>query len=267
MKTIIAGTDFSASSINACQYAAMLAKKLGCKLTIFNLFDAPVVHSNVGLYGFSYDAIRKSSSEKSIKLMRQLNRHFPGLPIEVFATSGVFKDELKEFTKKHHVRAAVMGLETKERISKFIFGSHGVDLVGKIDCPVIIVPSRYKKHELSKILLAVDNNEKLLKSPLKKFEDFVADTRSKLDVVHVRTPMEIFKPKKSALKFNGKSLTIATIDSPNLEDGIKKKCTITRSDMIALISKKHSVFYNFFSESNTKRIAFATKVPVMSIHE
>lgn len=267
MKTIIAGTDFSASSINACQYAAMLAQKLGCKLTIFNLFEAPVVHSNVGLYGFSYDSIRKASKEKTGKLISQLNRHFPGLTIEAFTTTGVFKDQLKYFTKEHHVLATVMGLEAKERISKFIFGSHGVSLAGKIECPVIIVPSRYRKHELSKILLAVDNNEKLLKSPLKKFESFVAQTKSKLDIVHVRTPMEIFKPKKSALKFNGKNLTIDVLDSKNLEDGIKKKCAITRSNMIALISKKHSVFYNFFSESNTKRIAFAAKVPVMSIHE
>lgn len=267
MKTIIAGTDFSASSINACRYAAMLAQKLGCKLTVFNLFDAPVVHSNVGLYGFSYAAIKGKSQERTIKLVRQLNRYFPGLIIETFTTSGAFKDELEYFTKKHHVVATVMGLEAKERISKYIFGTHGVSLVGKIECPVIIVPSRYKKHELSKILLAVDNNEKLLKSSLKKFESFVAETKSKLDVVHVRTPREIFKPTKNTLNLNGKNIEIKLINSKNLEDGVKKKCALTRSNMVAVISKKHSAFYNFFSETNTKRITFSTKVPVMSIHE
>ncbi|MEI8136012.1 MAG: universal stress protein [Bacteroidota bacterium] len=54
MKTIIAGTDFSASSVNACKYAAFLAQKLNCKLTLLNMFDAPIVHSNVLLSKYSY---------------------------------------------------------------------------------------------------------------------------------------------------------------------------------------------------------------------
>lgn len=267
MRTIIVGADFSASSLNACHYAAYLAQKLDCKLTLFNLFDAPIIHSNVGLYGFSYSSIRKHGLEKTTKLIRQLNRHFPHLIVEAFNTSGNFKDELQYFTQKHHVVAAVMGLESKEKLSKYIFGSHGVSIAGKVDCPVIIVPSSYKKHHLSKILLAVDNNEKLLKSPLKRFENFVSGTKSKLDIVHVRTPQEIFAPKKNVLKFNGKNVAINTLESKNLEDGVKKKCALTGSNMIAVVSKRHSVFYDFFSETNTKKIAFAVKVPVMALHE
>ncbi len=54
MKTIIVGTDFSQSSLNACQYAASLAQKLICKRSLFNLFEAPVIHSNTGKYEVSY---------------------------------------------------------------------------------------------------------------------------------------------------------------------------------------------------------------------
>lgn len=267
MKTIIVGTDFSASSVNACKYAALLAQKLNCKLTLFNLFETPVIHSNVGLYGFSYTAIRRTANQKTEKLLRRMTRSFPKLTIETFATYGSFKEQLEYFIQDHHVVAAVMGLETKDRMSKFIFGSHGVSLTGKIDCPVIIIPSRYKDHEISKILLAVDSNEKLHKAPLKGFEKFIQQTKTNLDVLHVRTPMEMFQPKTNSIKLNGKVLPIHVLNAKNFEDGIKKRCTQTRSNMIAIISKHHSAFYDFFSESHTKRIAFATKIPVMSIHE
>ena len=164
MKTIIAGTDFTPSSVNACKYAALLAQKLNCKLTIFNMFDAPVIHSNIGLYGITYSSTRKSTATKTLKLVTQLSKLFPKVQITSFITDNSFKSELEDFIVEHQVEAAVMGLEAKNRISRFLYGSHGVSIAGKIETPVIIVPENYKKHKLSKVLLAVNNTEKLYKS-------------------------------------------------------------------------------------------------------
>lgn len=267
MKTIIAGTDFSPSSVNACKYAALLAKKLNCGLTLFNMFDAPIFHSNTGLYGISYMSVRKDSQAKLDKLITQLNKLFPKLRIDAFVTNGSFKEELEIFMSSCRVEAAVMGLETKTKLSKFIYGSHGISIAGKIDAPVIIVPESYKKHKLSRVLLAVDNSEKLQKSPLKKFEKLLSDTKSKLHLLHVRTEDEIFDPTMTTLKINGKKMPIEVIKSPDLQGGIKKYCRQNGMDMAAIVSRKHSVFYDFFVESNTKKVAFAAKIPVLAIHE
>ncbi|MFL5754097.1 MAG: universal stress protein [Bacteroidia bacterium] len=267
MKTIIAGTDFSPSSINACRYAAMLAKKLNCKLTIFNMFEAPVIHSNVGLYGITYNSEKNLSEHKTAKLTKDLQESFPSVKISWFATSGALKAELEEFTEKHQVEAAVMGLEAKNRISKFIYGSHGVNIAGKIDCPVIIVPEKYKKHKLSTVLLAVDNNEKLVKSSLNVFEKFIKQAKAGLTLLHVRTANEIFEPVSNTLTINGKKFPIRLIKANEVQDGIRKYCFTADTDMVTIISKKHSIFYNFFIESNTKKVAFVAKVPVMAIHE
>lgn len=267
MKTIIACTDFSETSDNACRYAAFLANKLNCKLTIFNMFDAPVIHSNTGLYLISYSGNKTTSQQNTHKLITKLQTQFPKIKMDSFITSGAFKKELEAFTKAHKIEAAVMGLATKNRISKYIYGSHGVDTAGKIDCPVIIVPSNYKNHQLSKVLLTVDSHEKLLKSSLKGFEKFIQESKAKLNLLHVRTEDEIFDPAIDALRVNGKNLKIDVIKANDIQTGVKKHCVTGNIDMIAIISKKHSVFYNFFSESNTKKIAFSSKVPVMSIHE
>jgi nucleotide-binding universal stress UspA family protein len=187
MKTIIAGTDFTPSSVNACKYAAFLAQKLNCKLTIFNMFEAPVIHSNVGLYGISFTTQKTISVNKTEKLIKELLELFPKIKIDQFVTNKGFKYELENYTNDHQIEAAVMGLATKSRISKFIYGSHGVDIAGKINCPVIIVPEKYKEHKLTKVLLAVDNNAKLLKSSLYDFENFIKESKAKLVILHVRT--------------------------------------------------------------------------------
>lgn len=267
MKTIIAGTDFTPSSINACKYAALLAQKLNCKLTLFNLFEAPVIHSNMGLFGISYTSERKASENKTEKLIKEIQKLFPKIKINELVTSGSFNYELENFTKEHQIEAMVMGLAAKDKISKFIYGSHGVDIAGKIDCPVIIIPEKYTKHKLSNVLLAVDNNEKLMKSSIAGFEKFIKETKSKLNLVHIRTEEELFHPLTFKITINSKKLPIEMVKAKDIEVGLKKYCSKSNYDLVAIISKKHSAFYNLFVESNTKKVAFATKVPVMAIHE
>lgn len=267
MKTIITGTDFTPSSINANKYAAMLAQKLNCKLTIFNLFDTALVHSNEGLYGVTLNDPKQSSEKDAKNLLAQLKKSFPKLVINYFTTAGDFKQEIKDLTKVHKIQAAVMGLEAKDRIAKFIYGSHGVNLAGKIKCPVIIVPSSYKNHKLSRMVLAVDSNEKLNMPHLRSLEKLVKKTNATLKLVHVRTEEELFHPQTLEATLNSKKIPVTFIKAKTFEDGIKRFYSKDKDDLVAIISKKHSVFYNLFSESHTKKIAFITGIPVLSIHE
>lgn len=267
MKTILVATDFTPSSVNACLYAATLAKKLTCKLTLFNLFEIPAVHSNSGLYLVSYNSVKENSEETIKKLAENIHLKFPKLHIDHLVTTGSFKRNIEEFIAAHQVEAVVMGLATKTKLSKFIYGSHSTDIAGKIKAPVIIVPEKYKKYSFKNILLGVDNTEKLYKSELIDFESLVKDLKSSVKLVHLRTDEEVFKNKPGSLNLNGKSLKVNTFFAKDMQDGIKKYVKKTNTDLIAVISKSHSAFYELFAETNTKKIAFSSKIPVLCIHE
>lgn len=268
MKTIIAGTDFSPSSANACRYAAMLAQQLQCKLVIFNLFQAPILHSNSGLYGISFVSVKKTSEKKSKEMVQALHKDFPSLKIDTFVTTGGFEEELLLFMSRHQVQAVVMGLEAKNRIAKFIWGSHGVSIAGKLNAPAIIVPERYKHHRMASLLIAVDNTDKLKSSSLKEVEKFAKGAETQLKLLHVRTPEELISPvTRMGLKINKQRYELEFQRARTIEEGIRAYCRNTAIDLVVVISRKHSIFYNLFNESVTKRVAFASKVPVMAIHE
>jgi len=267
MKTIIVGTDFTPSSLNAGLYAAMLAQKLNCKLTVFNLFDIPVVHSNSGLYFISFESQKKHSEGKMKKFVTKISKSFPGIHIESFVTSGAFKTEVEDFVAKHRVEAVVRGMASKSKMEKFIYGSHRTDIAGRLKAPVIIVPEKYKKHNLNSILLSVDNNEKLYHSSLNEIEKFAADSKAKLQVLWVRTEDELFIPQQQALKINGIEHKINTVKAKDIEKGVMSYRRKNKSDLISILSKKHSALYNLFAESHTKKMAYASKVPIMAIHD
>lgn len=268
MKTIIAGVDFTKSSYNAAKYAAMLAEKLHCKLVLFNMYDVPLIHSNSGLYFMSYTSIRDTSENNLKRFLSKLKREHAKLEIGCFVTTGSFRAEISSFIKKHQVQYVVMGLVTKNKFSKFLYGSHSTDLAGKLKSPVIIVPEQYKEHQLKKVLIGVDNSEKLHRSPLKNIGDFIKTTHAGLHVLHIRTEEELFDHNKIRdIKVNNKKYPIEILPESSIERGMKKYSLQNKVDLIGILSKKHSAFYNLFLESNTKSIAFASKVPVMAIHE
>ncbi|MBL7931295.1 MAG: hypothetical protein JNL60_05320, partial [Bacteroidia bacterium] len=172
------------------------------------------------------------------------------------------------FMSRHQLAAVVMGLESKSKISKFIYGTHGVSLSGKIPAPVIIVPDKYKNHRLETVVLAVDNKEKLKKESLKDIEKIVKAAQLHLEFLHVRTPEEVLSSGKSAsLKVGRTSVELSVQPAVSIEAGVQKYCKSKETDMVAIISRKHSVFYNLFNESVTKRVAFVSRIPVMALHE
>lgn len=267
MRTIIAGTDFTPSSLNACLYAAKLAKQLDCKLTIFNLFDVPVVHSNSGLFFITFDSQKKISEERMNKFIKKICNSEKGLHVEPFLTTGSFKIELENFIAKHRVEAVVMGLATRSKLTRYIYGSHSTDIAGKVNAPVIIVPERYKKHKLKTVLLSVDNNEKLYHASLSELERFASDAKASIKVLSVRTEDELFTPKQQELKLNGAKVKLNTVKSKDIETGVVNFCRKSKADLVVVLSKRHSALYNLFAETHTKKMAFASKVPVMAIHD
>jgi nucleotide-binding universal stress UspA family protein len=267
MQTIVAGTDFTKSSLNACNYAAMLAEKYSCRLVLFNLLDVSWVHANSGLFLLDMYKNRKKNEHKAKKQLEDLKTLFPKLEIMTFVSSGSFKKEIKTFTEHHKVKLIVMGLAERNHFYKKVYGSHGVDIAGKLEAPVIIVPEKFKKHTLNHVVLAVDNNEKLHQSSLKEFEFLIKTFKPKVDVLHCRTKEELFNPVKKAIKLNNVNYKIEETPAKSLEKGISEFNLERLIDLVGIISKKHSPFYNLFAETNTRSIAFDTKVPVMAIHE
>ena len=267
MQTILTTTDFTPSSLNACHYAAMLAGKLKCKLTILNLFDVPLVHSNSGLFFMSFQSTKKNHGDRLKKLEADLRKHHPRLKIESVTTTGSLKEEVQTFIDAHQIKAVVMGLGAKTKLDRYLQGSHSTDLAGKISAPVIIVPEKFTEHHLHAVLVGVDNKQKLYHAKLEAFEIFLKETKAKLRLLHVRTAEEIFKPIQQELILNHKSQKIISREAKTVKQGILEYANEYAFDMIVVISKKHSGFYELFSETNTKQIAFASNIPVMALHD
>jgi nucleotide-binding universal stress UspA family protein len=266
-KTILVGIDYTKSSENALNYAILLAEKSVSSIMLYHVYETPVVHTYSGAYFVSYPDIDKYNQEKLEKFKNKYQASHPKIAMSTLTTTGSFKKGVKDLIDKDKINYVVVGLESKTKFAKLIFGTTGVEIAGKLDCPVIIVPEKYKKHELKNSVLTVDNREYLKAQPLKQITDFIKTFKINNQNIHIKTDDEFLYPMEKNVKKQSQKLNLEIYPAKDFLTGIKKYTKENPVDIITIISRSHSAMYNLFNESNTKTIAYESHKPVLCIHD
>lgn len=266
-KKILVGIDYTKSSINALNYAAGLAQVSKSSLVLFHVYDFPVVHTNAGLYMVDYRSIKKDDLEKLEKLRVKIQAEHPKLIVETINSNISFRSYVEELAVNKKINYVVIGLETKSKISKFIWGTTGIDIAGKVDCPVIIVPEKYQHFKYENLVATIDYKQDLKKVVIRRAEKFAKEHKLNCELIHFQTDDELdFGLEAAELKKQAAHFNIKVVKTKNFNDGLKKYIAQNKTDLVVLFSRSHSAVYKLFNDTNTKAIAFNSNIPVMSIH-
>jgi len=267
IETILVGIDYTKSSDNALEYAIMMAAKSDASIMLFHMYETPVVHTFSGAYFISFTELQAYNQGKLEKYKANLLKKHPRVSIETFATYKTVKAGVDDLIKSRKIHYVVLGLESKTKFSKFLYGTTGLDIAGKISCPVIIVPENYKEHKLKHAILAVDNRKSVSAKLMKKVQKFNKHFGLQKELVHFKTADEFLFQDSKKTRAIDKKTHAKVVECDNFETGILNYAKSNKVDLIGIVSHSHSLMYNLFNESNTKVLAFKSKVPVMSLHE
>lgn len=262
MKTILVGVDFTKSSENTINYALEIAKISKAKLLLFHALNTPVVHTTSGLVFMDVESDLKNEEKRMNDLQTQLSKKHAQLKIDIELTYDNIREKVKKLSKKNKISLAVLGLENKSKISKFIYGTASADLAGKIECPIITVPEKYKHQAIKKILIAIDNKENISSGLSKRIHSTIDFIGAKAEFVHVKTDDELELGEKNRHPF-----PITNIKASDFKTGISHYAKKSKADAIMLISHNYNAFHNLFIDSNSKKIILSSNIPVISIHK
>jgi nucleotide-binding universal stress UspA family protein len=262
MKTILVGVDFTKSADNTIEYAISVAKKTESKILLFHAISVPVVHTTSGLVFIDGENNLKGEKKKMQELQVQLANKHPEIKFDYELTYDNIKEKVKKLSKKNKISLAVLGLENKSKVSKFLYGTTSVDLVGKIDCPIITVPEKHKHNDIKKIIIAIDNKESISSGLSKRIHSTIDFMGAVAEYVHIKTEDELELGEKNRHPF-----PVTNIKSSDFQTGISNYAKKIKADAIMLISHNYSAFHNLFIDSNSKKIILSSNIPVISIHK
>ncbi|MCE3229317.1 MAG: hypothetical protein K0S32_3868 [Bacteroidetes bacterium] len=276
MKTILVPTDFSAISDNAINYAAELAKVSDAKLLLFHVYHVPVITTDVPVIIPSLEELGEDCMVGLRKIENEIyNTHGTGMQVECRCECGLVVDEIEELLKKEKIDLIVMGMHGAGYLSEKLIGSVTTAAIRKVKKPILAIAPDVKFRPIKNIAFACDYKEINNKDVLTPLKEFAAIFNAHISVVNVvRETAELVPNTEQAIagvklehSLEGTEHSFHYTENSDVIEGINHFVDQNHSDMVVMIPRMHNVIRNIFMEPQTKRMAFHTHVPLLSLHE
>lgn len=274
MKTILVPTDFSDASKNAAEYAVELAKKVNAGVVLLHVFHIPMVASDAPVIVPSFDELEHDNVTllKELENELRLKHNFTRF-VDCIAKPGFVTDEIADTVKEKNVDLIVMGIVGAGKLSEFVLGSNSTDLIRTANTPTLVVPYGVKYNPVNTIVFACDLENVQDNNALQQVKTFVQLFNARLMILSVVDPSEKpnFEKAVSGMKlstiFENINHSLHFPEDKDLINTINEFIDTHNADLLIMLPQKHSFLSRMFRESNTKKMAFHTHIPLLAIHD
>lgn len=273
MKTILAPTDFSSSSLNAVYYAADLAHAINAKLVLFHAIHFPIAVSEISIPGDFIDDMMDVADKEMTDLYEEIQTRTHGkLVVATDIKIGSVEKEIENITLKERPLAIVMGIRAGKTMERALMGSSVFHSMNCVGFPTLIIPDGVHFTELKKIGLACDLKFADEKIPFETVTEWLYLFKSKLDIINISGKNRDLKADQMA-----ESISIQTrlrsfdpkfhfLNSNNIAEELKEFTKVHPIDLLMVFPRNHGIF-KFFHKSKSRSIVTQTAIPILSIHD
>jgi nucleotide-binding universal stress UspA family protein len=272
MKTILVPTDFSANAENAATYAAELALLAKAKLILLNVYSVPLPVADVPVTMIPIDELEAQCMADLKNLQNKIALKHPGLESEIITKAGFVVEEILLMAEEYKADLIVMGVLGNGK-STSVFGSNTTALMKKAKCPVLAIPAGLIFIRPEKIALACDYSAIVPEHVTDTVKYFVHLLGSKLHVFNVLKRAELVTYEKASAEVNLEN-SLCDIEhslhypsGENLLEETNNFIETNNIGMLVMIPHSYNLISRLFHTSSTKKMAFHTKIPLLSIHE
>ena len=261
MKTVLVPVDFSATSLNAAEYAVrMFTGVYGINMTLYHVYERP--------------EHRQASEEELNKLKARLF-DIGIVKMQTLSEENYdFEKCLERLTRENKPDLIVMGITGRNKIGQALIGSNTLKISQKNICPVLVVPPNAKFSQLKNIALTSEfiqpppaNSTTFIKSLLSSFF-------AKLHIVNVNPEVHVSiteeqEQLKSTIEklFHGFEKEFHFLGLYTVEEAISLFVKDQHIDLIITMPKDHNWLVTLTGGTNTQKLAYQSHVPLLALHQ
>lgn len=276
MKKILFPTDFSKAAENAFIYALRMAKQTGAEIITFHSFQLPSlqrthlpitvqeVYDSINLEHFenykdSVPHLHKIAEEQGLGGVKVYHTMEEGDPIA----------SISRMAKKEGADLIVMGTTGASGLKEALIGSVAAEVMENAPCPVLAVPMDAKfDGKLDRIGMTTEfKREEIL--ALKWLNKWAKPFEADIYCVHADlNHVESFAHRMDELKaefLTERNIRFEVIDATDMETAIAGYLSEYRIDLLAMVIHRRNFFQELFSYSQTKKMAYHLKTPVLAL--
>jgi nucleotide-binding universal stress UspA family protein len=273
MKTILAPTDFSASSINAVNYAADLALSINAQLEIFNAVQFPVAVTELSMPESVMDEIidlGNSDLEELVNKLKKRTREKISISSEVMF--GPVEEQIEIMSARKRPLAIVMGIKPGKTFLRGLMGSTLFHTMNYIPYPLLIIPENFQFSQIREIGLACDLENIEENIPFESINEWLSLFKARLNIVYVSVKNKEFSTSQltESISLQNRFASFKPqfhfLKGSNLEDELNHFAKLHTLDLLIVMPRTYGMF-SLFHKKHSKNLIRHNHVPILSIHE
>ena len=271
-------TDFSDYARDALIYAIEMGRVFGGSITLVNVFPpasiSPYVYDELirSVTGeIKTRTINKLKNEWS-KESKRIQKSDKQITTDFKALEGGIVDNIVTTAQKSRADLIVMGTKGGGNITRFLFGTTATKVIDNAPCPVLAIPELAKYKKIRRILFASSCNKHEVESIIDAIE-LARAYDARIDIIYVsddskeKTQSDLERMiKLVGSKTDHKKIHFEAIYGDDVVEAIDVYTQLKNVSLLALASRKRSLFKRLFDRSLAEEMSFHSKIPLLVYH-
>lgn len=276
MRKILIPTDFSDNAMNAIRYGLELFKYEKSEFFILNAYRDDIYADKALLSRETMDEVTKIIANRSETQLNETLREIkefspnPRHSFKSVSANGLLIDEADEIVDHENIDIVIMGTRGKTNDRTLTFGSHTLQVLKYVQCPVLAIPENYEYTQPRHILFPTNYLIPYKRRELKLLCEIGAPYRARIDVLYISKTQKLSLRQEDNQDFIKDELCkneirFVTQDNDNITNGIFSYMEQNPMDMLVMVNTRHSFLENILFQSTIDTMSLFLDIPFLAL--
>ncbi|WP_439152302.1 universal stress protein [Winogradskyella sp.] len=276
MRKILVPTDFSDNAMNALKYALELFKYDKSEFFIMHAFQDEIYKDDDLLTKETLDEVTNIIGNRSqlklesiLKYLKKLSPN-PRHTYHIISSNTMLIDEADKIVDEENIDIVVMGTRGETNDRKLTFGSHTLQVLKYVQCPVLAIPENYKGIQPRHIVFATNYLIPYKRRELKLLCELAASYRAAIDVLYISKTDKLSLRQENNKDFMQTELcknhlNFKTVNNKSFTDAIYTYIKENSVDMLVMVNTRHSFLENLLFQSKIDKVGLNINIPFLAL--
>lgn len=276
MRKILVPTDFSDNAMNALKYALELFKYNIGEFFIIHAYQDEIyleetLQSLNDLAQVTKVVANRSQSqlEEILKQVHEISPN-PRHTYKISSINNTLISAMDIIVDDENIDIVVMGTRGETNDRKLTFGSHTLQVLKYVRCPVMAIPEGYKHTQPRHVLFPTNYLIPYKRRELKLLCEMAHPYRAEIDILYISRSKKLSLRQEDNQAFLKEELCknrlhFKKIYAKNIVDAIYGYIKENGIDLLVMINNKHSFAENIIFQSTIDKISLHIDIPFLTL--
>ncbi|MFH4967174.1 universal stress protein [Gaetbulibacter sp. M240] len=276
MRKILIPTDFSENAFNAMKFAVDLFKYETSEFYIMHAFqddiyaDEDLIIKNT--LKTVTEAVSKNSENELQNTVIKLKNFSPNPRhnFHIISANSVLVDEAETIVERENIDLIIMGTKGRTNDKNITFGSHTLQVIKYVPCPVLAIPQDYKYTQPKHILFPTNYMIPYKRRELKLVCEMASPYRAIIDVLYISTSDKLSMRQQDNQTFIKETLCknqlrFKVANSKHIINSIYKYLKENEIDILVMVNTRHSFLEDIIQQSTVDELTLNIDIPFLAL--